>query len=226
MIASTIARDDQRLFGSNERLGNGLKLRRCEPAEFRRPPPCGIEVVGFNFLLHCLAGANEVDGPTGLGRGETQSAVDELLDVPPPFDLGGVAAVLRHDRLLIRHILNPMDILCAASTILTLDRVWTQPGEYEHGGATTGGIVDSGTEALGADVDMYDDGLRTVGQAGISVSHGEGDHFIGTGDDAWEGVRRFTLAFDHGLQDAGVVGAQVHEAVRHTGFPERLEEGE
>lgn len=55
---------------------------------------------------------------------------------------------------------------------------------------------------------------------------GSGDtHLVRTGDDAREGVLALALALDHGLDDAGVVGAQIHEAVAHACAPQRLEEG-
>lgn len=47
----------------------------------------------------------------------------------------------------------------------------------------------------------------------------------GTGDDAWEFARGIALTLDYSLHDAGVVRAQVDEAVGDTGVRDGLEEG-
>jgi len=51
-------------------------------------------------------------------------------------------------------------------------------------------------------------------------------HLVRTSDDLWELPFLFILAFDDGFHYAGVVGAQVHEAVRDACFPDGLEKGE
>jgi hypothetical protein len=48
-------------------------------------------------------------------------------------------------------------------------------------------------------------------------------HLVWTGNDA--GKVGFALTLDHGLQNRRVVGAQVDEAMRDAGVPDRLEEG-
>lgn len=54
---------------------------------------------------------------------------------------------------------------------------------------------------------------------------GERTYFVGTGDYAGEFVSVFALTFDHGLDEAGVVGAQIDKAVSNAGIPEGLEKG-
>ena len=44
-------------------------------------------------------------------------------------------------------------------------------------------------------------------------------YLVGTGDDTGEGTLLLPLAQDHGLDDAGVVGAQVDETMRHASSP-------
>ena len=51
-------------------------------------------------------------------------------------------------------------------------------------------------------------------------------HLVRTGDDDGKVALLLILSLDNGLDDAGVVRAQVHEAMRHPGFPDGLEEGE
>ena len=48
--------------------------------------------------------------------------------------------------------------------------------------------------------------------------HGQGDHFVRAGDDAWEGIFPLLLPFHDRFDDAGVVGAEVDEAVRDAGL--------
>ena len=59
----------------------------------------------------------------------------------------------------------------------------------------------------------HDDALRLPSQAGISVSHREGNHFVWASDYAGEVVTAFLLTFDDSLNDTRVVGSEVHEAV-------------
>ena len=51
-------------------------------------------------------------------------------------------------------------------------------------------------------------------------------YLVGAGDDLGELALLFVLPFDHGFDDAGVVGAKVHEAVGDACFPDGLEKGE
>ncbi len=54
---------------------------------------------------------------------------------------------------------------------------------------------------------------------------GERTYFVRTGDYAREFVSVFALAFDHGLDEAGVVGDQIDKAVSNAGIPDGLEKG-
>jgi hypothetical protein len=56
--------------------------------------------------------------------------------------------------------------------------------------------------------------------------HVEWTCLIGAGNDLGELALLFILAFDDGFNDTGVVGSQIHKAVRDAGFPDSLEEGE
>lgn len=50
-------------------------------------------------------------------------------------------------------------------------------------------------------------------------------YLIGTSNHLGKLVLLLALALDHGLDDAGVVRAEVDEAVRHTRLPQCLEKG-
>lgn len=80
-----------------------------------------------------------------------------------------------------------------------------------------------GAKALRADVDVHDDALGLAREAGIAVGHGEGDHFVGAGDDAGEGGGAGGLAFDDGFEDGRVVRAKVDEAVRYSGLRDEMD---
>lgn len=61
---------------------------------------------------------------------------------------------------------------------------------------------------------------------GALVDTGGDACLVWTGDDLWKLAFLLILAFDYGLDDAGVVGAEVHEAVGDARLPDGLEEGE
>lgn len=50
-------------------------------------------------------------------------------------------------------------------------------------------------------------------------------HLVRTGDNLGEVALLFILALDNGFDDAGMVGAEVHKAMRDPGLPNGLEEG-
>ena len=82
-----------------------------------------------------------------------------------------------------------------------------------------------GSQALGADVHMYDDALGLARDAGVAIGHGEGDHFVGTCYDGGELALLLNLALGDGFDNGGMVGAEIDEAVGHAQFPERLKKG-
>jgi hypothetical protein len=50
-------------------------------------------------------------------------------------------------------------------------------------------------------------------------------NLIGTGDNLGKFALGLTLALDHGLDDAGMVGTQVDKAMGDAGLPDGLEKG-
>lgn len=70
-----------------------------------------IEVIRFDVFFHGLSGSIQIDGPLGITGGELQSSIDHLLDICTAFDLGSVSAVLRDNGLLVRYVLDPVDVL-------------------------------------------------------------------------------------------------------------------
>lgn len=74
----------------------------------------------------------------------------------------------------------------------------------------------SSTKTLSSYINVHDDALGLPGETGISISHGERNHFIGAGDDTGELVTAFILAFDDGLYNARMVGPEVDKAVGDT----------
>ncbi len=143
---------------------------------------------------------------------------NHLLHVPPRLDLRRVPTILTYDRLLVRHILDPVDILCSTTPVLSLICQWAESREDQDRAPAAAGVVHGGAEALRADVDVPDDALGLAREAGIAVGHGEGDHLVRAGDDAGEGGGAGGLAFDDGFEDGRVVGAEVDEAVRYPGL--------
>lgn len=126
-----------------------------------------------------------------------------------------------------------MDVFCPASAELSLQSIWGKTCKDENWGAAAAGVVDGSTKTLGADVDMDNDTLRTRGQTGVSIGHGEGDHLVkrsgpsqslslGRADlvrtcyDVGELVRLRLLTFSYRFDKGRVIGAKINEAIGDT----------
>jgi hypothetical protein len=60
-------------------------------------------------------------------------------------------------------------------------------------------------KGLGANVNMDDNGLWTIGNAGIAMGHGDGSDFRGTGDYPRPLIEALSLSLDDGLDDGWMV---------------------
>ena len=72
---------------------------------------------------------------------------------------------------------------------------------------------------------MYYYALGLARDAGITIGHGEGDHFVGACCDARELALLLNLALGDRFDDGGMVGAEIDEAIGDAQFPECLKEG-
>lgn len=85
--------------------------------------------------------------------------------------------------------------------------------------------MDRSSQSLSPDVNVDYYALGLASDAGVAISHREGDHFVGACYDVRELALLFNLALGNGFDDGGMVGAEIDEAVRHAQFPKRLKEG-
>jgi hypothetical protein len=190
-----------------EEISDEFDLLFAQTAELDWVPVFLVELVGIDLFLHGLSGASQVYRSSRLAHCKTECSIDKLLDVSPSLNFSGVSTVLTDDLFLVRNILNPVNVLRPAASVLSFDSVWTETGKDEDWCSAARCVVDRGSQALGSDVDVHDNALWFAGQTSVPVGHGQGDHLIWTGDDAWELVGLFLLAFDNGFDDGRVVGA-------------------
>lgn len=176
VVAAAIASNDQRPPGASQRTRNVHGRLLPQPSQLDRQPVALPQRVRRNLGLHDLARAAQVHRPLRIRRGKLQRAVDQLLDVGARLDLTGVAAVLRDNGLLARHVLHPVDVLGAAAAVLAVEGNGGEAGKDEDGRAAGRGVVDGRGEGLRADVDVDNDALRLARETGVAVSHGHGNH--------------------------------------------------
>jgi hypothetical protein len=81
-------------------------------------------------------------------------------------------------------------------------------------------------QGLSADIYVDNNSLRTPSNTRPAIGHRDGSYFGGAGDEAWPAVGTGALAGNDGFDYRRVVGADVNEASRYTGFPERFDDGE
>lgn len=122
-----------------------------------------VKLVWIDFFLHGFSGTRQVYWTSGLAHGKAECSVDQLLHVPSPLDFSSVPTVLTDDLFLIRNILNPVDVLRPAASILSFDCVWAEPGKDEDWSPTARCVMDSSPQALSADVDVDDHALWFAG---------------------------------------------------------------
>lgn len=94
----------------------------------------------------------------------------------PRMNFRCVAAILRTDGFLIRDVLIPVDKLVAGALHFTVLSKGGHAGKGKDRGMARRGIVKSLAKNLSPNVDMYNNSLRTAGEAGIPVCHGHGNH--------------------------------------------------
>jgi len=178
MIASTVSGDDEWFLGLHERLGNLFDSTLGQSRGFDRTPMCLLQVIRLQVFLHRLSRTDQIHRALWIAHRERQRPIDHLLDILTRLDLPCVAAVLRHDLLLIRHVLDPMDVFGPGPAHLALDGKGRQTGEDEDGSATAGRVVDGSAETLGAHIHVHDHALRLVGQTSVSIRHGKCHHLV------------------------------------------------
>ena len=81
------------------------------------------------------------------------------------------------------------------------------------------------SQALRPNVHVDYHALGLVGQARVSIGHGQSHHFIGACYNPWELALLFILPFHYCFDYGRVVGAEVDEAMGYAKFPDSFEEG-
>lgn len=124
---------------------------------------CLLKLVRLDVLLHYLPRPNQVGGPSGSARCELQRPSNHLFDVLAAFDFARIPAILTNDLLLIRHVLNPMDVFGPRTAVFTIAGVGRKTGEDQHWSSAARGVVNSGPESLCSNIDVHDDTLGLAG---------------------------------------------------------------
>ncbi len=166
--------------------------------------------------FHDLAGTNQVNGAHGIARSELESAIDDLGDVGGRAELIVVLDVLTDDAALVSGVLQPVDELIAAAGELPVLGHRRQPGEDEHRYPVAGSIVDGAGERLGAAVDVDEDGLGATAELSVAVGAAQRHHLVRAGDDIGNAAAG-DPRFGDGLDDGGMVAAEIRKYVRDTG---------
>jgi hypothetical protein len=104
-----------------------------------------VDLVRIDFLLHSFSSTSQVHRTSWLTQSKAECSIDKLLDIASSLDLSGIPTVLAYDLLLIGHILNPVDVLCPASSVLALDSVWTEASKDQHWSSSARGVVYCGS---------------------------------------------------------------------------------
>ena len=176
MLPSSVPRYEQRFPRSYQGFCNvphGF-LRQC--SQLRRAPTIPLELVRLNLFFHYLPCAGQIDWTHRLAGCKLQRSSNHLLDVFPGLHLRAISAVLRYDRLLIRHILDPMDVLCSAATHFAFLGERAEAGKDQNGRTSARGVVNRCPEPLRTYIHMNNHRLRVGSGARITVCHGECDH--------------------------------------------------
>ncbi len=223
-LAADVGGHHQRAPGGHqvvEDLGHGVFAQRrgLERRESR-----GRDLHRLGALLHHLARAGQVDGALGVALGELQGPEDHLLDVGAGAQLGLVLDVAAHDAALVRHVLQPHDELVAAALELALLGEGRQAREDQHRGAALGGVVDGAAEREGAGVHVHHHRLGLARHLGVALGGVKPDHLERGGDHLGDRPAVGARLGDR-LQQGGVVGAEVAEDDRDTGFLQGFQEG-
>ncbi len=227
-VPSQVGRDDQGCVGTGERGGDLVgHLRRQRHRGHRRPPLAlaGPTRPGRHRLLHDLAAREQVGRAGRLAPRDLQGAVDDLLRVAPGADLVRVLDVATDDPGLVGRVLEPVDELVAAAGQLALGGHRRQAGQYQHRHAAPGHVVHGTAEILGAAVDVHQHRLGLAADLGIPLRRAERDELVRAEHQFRQGAGAAVAAgLRVGLDDPGVVAAQVREQVRHAGLAHRLQQ--
>ena len=99
------------------------------------------------------------------------------------------------------------------------------PAKTRTGARPRGRVGDGAAHVLGAAVHVHDHGARLAGDQGVGVRGAQRHHLVRADDQ----LRQFALAalgagLGHGLDDAGVIAAEVGEDVGDARLRQRLKE--
>ena len=149
----------------------------------------------------------------------------QLLDVPAGPQLVVVLDVVAEDAALVAHVLNPLDELGPAAGQLAVLGVRHRAREDEHGSAAAHGVVHHAANVLGAGIDVDHDRLRLTRHHGVRVGGGERHRLVRAEDELRQLIlTAIGLGLGEGLDDAGVIAAEIGEDVADARFRQCLEE--
>ena len=223
-VPSQVGRDDQGCVGAGERGGDLIGHLRRQRHRGHRRPPLPLVGLGRHRLLHDLAAREQVGRARPAPR-DLQGAVDELLRVAPGPDLVRVLDVATDDPGLVGRVLEPVDELVAAAGQLALGGHRRQAGQYQHRHPPPGHVVHGAAQVLGAAVDVHEYRLGLATDLGIPLRRAERDELVRAQHQFRQGVGAAVAAgLRVGLDDPGVVAAQVREQVPHAGLAHRLQQ--
>ena len=150
--------------------------------------------------------------------------MDELLRVAPGADLVRVLDVAADDPGLVGRVLEPVDELVAAARQLALGGHRRQAGQYQHRHPPPGHVVHGAAEILGAAVNVHEHRLGLPADLGIPLRRAQRDELVRAQHQFRQRVGAAVAAgLRVGLDDPGVVAAQVREQVSHAGVAHRLQ---
>ena len=149
----------------------------------------------------------------------------QLLDVSAGADLVVVLDVAAHDAALVGHVLDPVDELVPAAGELAPQGVGGGAGEDEHRHPAAHGVGDRAAHVLGARVHVHDHGGGAAGDERVGVGGAERDDLMRADDDPGKlALPAFGPRLRQGLDEAGMVAAEVGVDVGDTRLGQRLEE--
>nr|WP_286276351.1 hypothetical protein [Naasia aerilata] len=170
-----------------------------------------------------LARAGEVDGASGCARRELEAAQHELRHIAPGPDVVAPLHVLADERVLVGGVLQVVDVGVAGSGQLTLERVGREPREDEHGHPRPRGVVHRAAQVGGAHVRVDEHRLRASRDGGVAV-RGAQRRVLVRAQDHGGRVDPALPVGGEGLDDCGMVAAEVGEQVLDARIPQRLDE--
>ncbi len=223
VIAPQITGNDEGPPRSRERSGHPFNAVRRQCSRRGGRPAITVDGYRVDLRLQDLTRRREVDRTLRITVRKLHRPMHQLADVLPCPDLIVIAHVATDDAALIEPILDPVNELVTAPFELSFLRRWRGAGENQYGHATLGGVVNGPAEGLGATVHVHHDALCTAGNLRKSVRGGQRHHLARARDHLRIAAASGRFRGD-GLDERGMVAAQVREHVLDSAFAHRLEQ--